>query len=406
MKLKFIIAILSFHLLLFSCIRSDVKKIDEKVFNVSFEQCEEVTDLKLSDLIDKCRLIPLETKDECVLSQNTTILTTTNYIIVLDGNGLYKFSPEGKFIKKLLSKGRGPSELPLSFSFLVNKKNNQIIFNSRSDNNELLVYDYEAERFLDPVKKAVPGYFGTFSIYNDSLILASLNAVIPDTTRYELFLQNFKGQLVSGITNGKKILSPFNEEMVQRLVVCNGISDNYVFYINDDTLYRYSNNQLSPYVIVSYNSSRTFMRSVTAQEGESRVQFPSMDNDKFMLIYELIFVGLTPNEMGGSNYDYTQNYFFLNKTNGSFSRIKSYTDNISGKVQNGSGSWPAKGSIIPEIMQNNKLNVLYDASILKTLKPENELLLEMPAGTTEMLQEILKNIDEMDNPVLLIASLK
>jgi hypothetical protein len=57
-------------------------------------------------------------------------------------------------------------------------------------------------------------------------------------------------------------------------------------------------------------------------------------------------------------------------------------------------------------MQNNNLNVLYDASILKTVKPENELLRDMPAGTTEMIHEILKNIDEMDNPVLLIGTLK
>jgi hypothetical protein len=406
MKIKFLVVIFASLLLHISCSRSDVKRVDKKVYNVSFERCKEVIDLKLSDLIDMCRLIPLETKNECVLSQNPKIMTTATYIIILDRNGLLKFSADGKFIKKLLSTGRGPSDLPLSFTYLVIEKNNQILINNRYDREKLLVYDYEAEKFLDPVKKAVPGNWGAFSLYKDSLILASLNAVLTDTTAYELFLQNFKGQLVSSITKGKKMFNSSKKEVVQRLVICNASTENYVYYTYEDTLFKYNNNQLSPYVIVSYNSSRTFERGVIAQEGESRVNFTSMDNEKFMLLSELIFLGMTPNEMGGSSANYTQNYFFLNKTNGSFSRINSYTDNITGKVQKGTGSWPLRESIIPNAMQNNNLTVLYDASILKTIKPGNKLLDNMPAGTNEMLQKILKSIDEMDNPVLLIGTIK
>ena len=181
-----------------------------------------------------------------------------------------------------------------------------------------------------------------------------------------------------------------------------------MFIIYDDTLFKYNDNKLTPYVIVSYNTSRTFLRGTYSQEGERWLNYPSVQNSKFMLFYELTFLGTTPNQMAGVSFNYTQNYFFLKKSNSSLSRIRTYTDNITGKVQEGSGDFPIIGrsSIIPGIMQGDRLFVTYEASILKTLKPDSELLRDMPAGTTDQLQTILKNIKEMDNPVLLIGTLK
>lgn len=408
MKFKLIVAVLAFFLVLIGCKRSDVKSTDENVFNVSFEQCKDNIDIKLSDLINECQLIPLETTDESVLNQNLTIISLANYLIVGDISGIYKFTNEGKFIKKLLNVGRGPSDIPQSYTFLVNEKNNQIILNGRYINDELQVYDYETEKFLDPIKKAVQGSWGSFIIYNDSLILASLIPMSADSILYELFLQNFRGQIVSSIAKGRKMMGTRKTEIVQRPEVSNGKPDTYVHYMYDDTIFKYNDNQLTPYVIVSYNTSRTFLRGTYSQEGERWVGFPSVHNSKFMLFYELTFLGTTPNQMGGMSFNYTQNYFFLKKSNGTLSRIRTYTDNITGKVQEGSGDYPFKGkrSILPGIMLGDKLYVIYEASFLKTLKPDSELLRDMPAGTSEQLQSILKNLKEMDNPVLLIATLK
>ncbi len=408
MKFKLIVAVSAFLLGLIACNRSDIKSTDKNVINVSIDQCKDNIDLKLSDLINECQLIPLGTTDESVLNQNLTIISLANYIIVGDLSGIYKFTHEGKFIKKLLNVGRGPSEIPQSYTFFVNEKNNQIILNIRYHDDELRVYDYEAEKFLDPVKKAVQGWWGSFVIYNDSLILASLNPVLGDTVLYELFLQNFKGQIVSSIAQGRKMMSTRKTEIVQRLEVSYGKPDTYVHYIYDDTLFKYKDNQLTPYIIVSYNTSRTFLRGTYSQEGERWVNFPLVNNSKFMLFYELTFLGTTPNQMGGISMNYTQNYFFLKKSSGALSRIRTYTDNITGKVQEGSGDFPliGKRSIIPGMMQGNKLYAIYDAGILKTLNPDSELLRDMPAGTADQLQTILKNLNEMDNPVLLIGTLK
>ena len=407
MKLKHLATVLASILLLISCGRSYIKSADVNVFNISIDQCKNYVDLKLSDLIEGCRLIPLETTDDCVLDQHLRVYSFANYIILQDSHGMYKFSREGRFIKKLLNFGRGPNDLPQSFTYFVNDKNNQIIFNDRSRDQELIVYDFEAERFLDPIKKSVPGWWGAFTVYNDSLILASLRPGV-DTTSYELFLQNFKGQLVSNIKKGRKMLfgGTDNRELVQRLEVCIGNTDIYVNYTYDDTLFKYKLNKLIPYIIVSYNSSRTFLRREWPEEEVSRLQFPDVNNDEFMFIYELIF-HRTETTSRGTRFIYTQNYFFLNKYNGSFSRVLTYTDNITGKVQGGSSTWnPERGSLIPVIMPGDKVYFLYDAYILKSNKLNDELIREMPNGTVNQLQEIRKNIKEMDNPVLLIGTLK
>ena len=122
MKPKFIVIVLASLLLLISCRRSHDKSTDESVFNVSFDQCKDFIDIKLSDLIDDCMLVPLETTDESLLTQNPRICTVANYLIMMDRNGMYKFTHEGQFIKKLLNSGRGPYEIPPSYTFFANEK--------------------------------------------------------------------------------------------------------------------------------------------------------------------------------------------------------------------------------------------------------------------------------------------
>jgi hypothetical protein len=395
-------------LILISCRRSHDKSNDPHVFNVSFDQCNDYIDLKLSDLIEDCKLVSLETTEESLLHQNPRIFTVLNNIIIGDRNGFYKFSNEGKFERKLIASGRGPLDLPQIYTSFVNEKRNQILINDRDHNHELIVYDYEAEKFLDPVKKAVPGYWGSFSVYNDSLILASLDVSREDTTLYELFLQNFKGKLFAYVNNERKMISLANKEMVQRLVICKGSSDILVSYIYDDTLFRYNQNQLSPYLIVSYNSSRSFTRGLLPKEGESRVHFPAMDNPSFMLLPEVIFSNNRSDKSEGLKVKYTQNLFFLNKANGSFSKIRTYTDNITGEVLNGSEDLPIKsnGTLFPLVMPGEKIVVLYEANILKNTNFTAELLQGMPTGTTKKLYEIQKNLDKMNNPMLLIGTIK
>jgi len=400
-KYKFILIVLTFIFGLISCRNSVNGQKKNGEFRVSFDNCKTSIYLKLSDLIDSCRLIPLESTPESLLGNNPRFIFSDEYIIVYDATGIYKFSKEGQFIRKIIKFGRGPQELSPVITYYLYEKANQLFIEDQIRNKDIIqIYDIEQERFLDPVKKCFPGRWESFMVYNDSLIMGSLLPVIIDTNRYALFIQNFKGDFITGISNSRKVLDArLNKETVQRLELCPGDKETYTHYVYDDTLFRYNNNRLLPYLIVSYNTPRNYIRSMGFEIGESRVGFPQVDNQSFMLLIESVYQGAT--QVGSmTKFIYKNTYYFLDKSDKSFSRIKSYTDNITGKMQE------CNGEILnfPTILPGNKIYVLYNPDELLNIKlKENS---DIPPGISSQIPVIQKKLNEMDNPILLIGTIK
>ena len=94
--------------------------------------------------------------------------------------------------------------------------------------------------------------------------------------------------------------------------------------------------------------------------------------------------------------------YLLNKYDGSFAQFNSYTDDITGAVQEGTG----ETLNFPEVLPGGKVYVLYRSIDLigKDLAgiPDSDL----PPSFFNQLQKIQGNLDEMDNPVLLVGSAK
>lgn len=401
MKYKFILIVLTFIFGLISCRNSVNGQKENSEFRVSFDNCKKSIDLKLSDLIDSCRFIPLESTPESLLGNMPRFIIGNKYILVVDINGIYKFSKEGKFIGKIIKFGRGPQELSRVIWYFHYEKANLLFIEDWVQNKDLIqIYDIEKEKFSDPVKKCFLGRWGSFTVYNDSLIMGSLLPTVVDTMRYALFIQNFKGDFITGISNSRKVLDArLNKETVQRLEFCKGDNNIYTHYVYDDTLFRYNNNILLPYLTVSYKSNRNYMRSMGYEIGESRVGFPQIDNQSFMLLMESVYQGATQ-EGSMTKFNYKNTYYFLNKSDRSFSKIKSYTDDITGKKQE------CNGEILnfPTILPGDKIYVSYNPQeLLKIKLKENPV---MPPSLSNQIQEVQKNLNEMDNPVLLIGKIK
>ena len=388
-------------LILASCNNQKARNQDDAVFNVSFDDCKTTVDLKLSDLIDNYTFVKLETTPESLIGLNPRIILAKDNIIVIDMNGIYKFTPDGRFVRKIIKFGRGPDEISIAINYSYYEKRNLLLIEDNIRNKDILqIYDIENEKFLNPIKKYSPGRWGSFLVYNDSLIMGSMAPVIVDTNRYALFIQNSEGKILSGITNSRKVLDArLNKETVQRLLFCQGGNDVFSFYVYDDTLFRYTPKGLLPYLIVSYNSPRDYMRTMGFKIGESRVGFPSVDNSSFILLTESTYTGESQ-EGSMVRFNYNRNYYFLNKNNKSFSKIKSYTDDISGKIQE------CNGEILnfPVLMVGNSLYVLYYPNDLINSKLEENTFLS--PDVSEQLQKIKEGLDLMDNPILLIGSIK
>ncbi|MDR1344915.1 MAG: 6-bladed beta-propeller [Tannerellaceae bacterium] len=80
--------------------------------------------INLSAIAGEIRYVPLETKEECLLSEELQILWAADYIFVGDQKtqSFYRFGSDGKFLNTIGSRGNGPGEYPGAMFFYVDEK--------------------------------------------------------------------------------------------------------------------------------------------------------------------------------------------------------------------------------------------------------------------------------------------
>ncbi|MGI5913349.1 MAG: 6-bladed beta-propeller [Bacteroidales bacterium] len=101
---KSICFVLILGFLFFSCGR------DQKIPDIDPELLTPI-DVKLSQIADNIRIVTLETDSDCMLSGEATFQVGDKYIIAIQSDGIYQFSIDGSFIRKLVNVGRAPEEI-------------------------------------------------------------------------------------------------------------------------------------------------------------------------------------------------------------------------------------------------------------------------------------------------------
>jgi hypothetical protein len=394
------IALLTFRF----CTTPSQSTSENKIIQVDIENCKVSIDLKLSDLIDSCWLVPLETRKESVLGNSYWYFyITDNYIIVDDNSGIYLFATDGKFIDKIIKSGRGPNEISIVHSIYYYEKKDLLFINDQFNNlNSLLCYDLKSRTFKPPIKKCFPNQWEDFMIYNDSLIVGSPNIFDTDSNPYALFFQDFKGNLLSGIKSKRNVITRGDQKLIlQRMRFYSGDQKVHVKYIYDDTLFALNANRLSPYLIINYNSAKIDPPSMSTKLEDKRSSFERFENSSFLIFRNQTYKGSIPFN-AGTKAKYQRKYFLLNKSNGNFGTIQTYTDDLIGKIQ----SPEDEIMTFPSSLPNNKLYVLY--SPLELLQNNSTGLtgLKFPESLNVDLNKIKSNLHETDNPVLLIGKPK
>ena len=127
-------------------------------------------ELKLSDVYDSVRYVPLETSDSCLIGERPYAQVTDKYILIAfpQSDGVYTFDKQtGRFLAKVIHKGQGPEE----YSFVAinyNEHDGLLYFFREPD--QLQKYDpldgYHGRLVLQG--KRTPSPFA----FTDSLVLA------------------------------------------------------------------------------------------------------------------------------------------------------------------------------------------------------------------------------------------
>ena len=390
------------------------------LFNINADNNKNLIDLKLSDLADSFRLIPLETNKECLLGENTTYYVCKRYIIAYSERGVYKFNADGKFIKKLFGLGTGPNEflgLAGFCDFVVDEKNDHLYILDKIEKYKyLVVYDLKSEQFLDPVKRCFPGY-ETFAQYNDSLIIGSIHDM-RDTSNYAVYYQNFKGEFVSGITHNKKTIFrqrvTHNKKTIfrQRETFQHGrltkVDSIYYFSFDyDDTLFRIRENKLIPYLVLNFKTKRDNTPDQTRKVGDRFISY-QFGASGFIIVKISIIDDIKGDVNGIWTEKRNYTYLLFYPTTGEVSKIRTYTDNLIGDTKDlfnlniESDIYPDFLSLLPE----RKLVVTYYPLQIKKAIEKNIYNKNFPDNISEQLLKINETLEETDNPVLLIGNIK
>jgi hypothetical protein len=322
----------------FSC-NNAVDKLPEKtpadaLFKIDVDNSKDILNLKLSDLADSFRVIPLETNKNILLGPSS-FYVSDNYILAFDQNGIYKFSAGGNFIKKIINRGRGPQEISVFTTYFMDEKNDFMYMDDSQRDQKFLVFDVRNEKFLEPIKKCFKGKWSSFSLINDSIILGTSNNHVYDhSTPYALFSQNLKGDFITGIPNNKKMLSGLERQktfQISRLMLGGNtykISFNY-----NDTLFNVNDNQLVPYLALVFNIPRDNPPSAIRKKGDRTILFPYVQASSFILIRISITENVIRVSEGAEKVESNSNYFIFNESTGESAKLKSYTDNFLGRIQ-------------------------------------------------------------------------
>jgi hypothetical protein len=409
MKLLYGLVAIGLFSQILACKNTVKKSATDIIYNIDADKTQNLIDLKLSSIADSFRLVPLETREDCLLDNHTEYYIGDCYILAYCENGVYKFSADGKFIKKLFIKGRGPNEffgLVGFCTFVVDSKKNYLYIYDQTRRNVFLVYDILSECFLESVKKHIPGY-GFFAIYSDSALIVA-NSDYFDSSKYAVHIQNLKGELITGINHNKKII--YNQtEISQPSSLTIGDSSYHVSFIRDDTLFKLRENKLVPYLALNFNLPRDNPPSRTRKKGDRIIIFPRVEAPNFIIIQIDIIDEMVWYSTGTGDDKIKRNYLFFNKSSGKAARINTYTDNFIGETQDiFKLSQVIDGGYLkfPTILPNRLFVVAYYPYQIKEAIKKGLNYEDFPDSLNNQLNKINETMKEMDNPILLVGILK
>ena len=210
-----------------------------------FPTKDNVKHLYASEIITDLEYIPLETSNQYLIGQYYGIEISENYILVRSNPHLILFSRQGKYIRHVGSQGLGPEEYRIVSKTTIDEKSNMIYL---SNNTELLAYrisgEFVKKLYLKDIynKAGINSCFGKIVYWKDSLFCANVN-LYTGIEDYSFVIFSLDGQVVKLFPNSIKFKR--EESNVIYINDNDDYTDIYVYNgqlkyrkINSDTLFR------------------------------------------------------------------------------------------------------------------------------------------------------------------------
>ncbi len=245
MKRKFLVACIIIFLLLsiHSCNKPGKGDIPE----LRFQEVENTIDIKLSDLGEDFWIIRFETDTSFLISNIYDYLIGEKFIIIYSNSHLLQYSIDGKFIRCLAERGRGPDEYTSISTLFTNTDETYLYYHDYSDKG-VRVYDLEKGNQPGFINFVHGGRAENAVMINDNKL-----AVIPfhqEDSEYLVYFQDLDSELIYGIGQFREgAWVPMSGSMDPCLI------GDKIYYFNTavfgDTVYCIDETGMSPFVYLS-----------------------------------------------------------------------------------------------------------------------------------------------------------
>ena len=144
---------------------------------IDIDHPEGTIDIKLSDILDDITIVPLETRQDILLSSSSRIVVSENYILALVQNReLHQFDKSGKYIRKLAEQGNGPREFNSILYLLIDENRNVAYYTDIKDQMLIFRIDLHTGAFLTPLNTGLSS-FSISSVDQDGNIFGYLSSI-------------------------------------------------------------------------------------------------------------------------------------------------------------------------------------------------------------------------------------
>ena len=348
------------------------------------EAFENKKSININDIATNFEYIKLETKDECLIGTKSKVYSNDQYLIAIDRNKILLFNrKDGKFIREIGHMGNGPGEYSRTYTVMPFNEERNIVYAGRNKKR----YGYSLDgQLIDTL--TIPELVSEIGNIDEGIFAAFLpnyqgnekNKIIIFNDKDSL-IKIFPNYLSAPKTDGFFVWNPSSwfYKLNKQL---------YFYELFNDTLFHVSTNSLTPRIIFNMGPYSPPYEMKTS---------PKFEADKYFLIK-------TINE--SSRYLFCT--FNFNKRNYTSIYDKDQRKTIVNDFDTESGNgfiYNINDFVPPELSSINEKDELIctiDAyKIKKWFEVNPEKINQLP----EYLKT-LKNIQETNNPVIIIAKLK
>lgn len=390
--LQFFLTILVISAFAYSC-KDSIPKVENQLLTFNLKELPEQTTLKLSELgATDIQYIPLETSELSVIPRIQKIIRSKNYFLTQSFNDINMFRYDGSFETKIGIIGRGPNEYTVAHDVDINPKN-ETIYLIDGWQQKCLVYSKSGEfirTFKYPLRAAV-----NFRFTEDGILCYNLNNMGDIETSFNLI--DTTGQMIKSFPNKyswirksptlgfqyENIFYRYNDMLIKKEVYC-------------DTLYVYNDKDFTPYSVIDVGDRR--ISPIVRTESDAKSIMQNYINP--MNLFE--FGDYIYYEFGVTLNDKPEGLSFIGSKDGNFRVLFDPEKDLINDLDGGPNIWPKTiwdDKTIVSWIEAIQLKTLVTSETFKNYKPKD-------AKKKQELESLAENLEETDNPVLILVKFK